>query len=133
MRRHHGRQQGFSLMELLIVMSVLTILATIAVPSYQRHLIKAREAVLAEDLFQMRQAIDKFFADNVRYPDNLEELVSAQYLRQLPEDPFTRSDRTWQVTAPEANEAGETVPGGVYDIASGSDLIGLNSVPYKEW
>lgn len=126
-------QEGFTLIELMIVLSILAILTTIAVPSYQRHLIKAREAVLAEDLFQVRQAIDKFFADNLHYPDNLEELVSARYLRQLPEDPFTRSDKTWQITPPQTNDFGETEAGSVYDIASGSDLIGLNGVPYKEW
>lgn len=132
-RQPQNRQRGFSLMELLIVMSILAILASIAVPSYQKHLIKAREAVLAEDLYQMRQAIDQFFADNLRYPDNLEELISAKYLRKLPQDPFTRSDKTWQIKAPEATSAEETVRGSVFDVASGSNLIGLNSIPYRDW
>jgi general secretion pathway protein G len=117
----------------MIVMSIVGILASIAVPSYQRHLIKAREAVLAEDLYQVRQAIDQFFADNLRYPDNLEELVSAKYLRGLPKDPFTRSDQSWKVIAPEAGQGEEPPRGSVFDVASGSDLIGLNGVAYRDW
>jgi general secretion pathway protein G len=132
-RRVRVRQKGFSLIELMIVMSILGILAAIATPSYQRHLIKAREAVLAEDLYQMRQAIDQFFSDHMRYPDNLEELVSSKYLRQLPKDPFTRNDQSWQVKPPETDLEGATVGGSVFDVFSGSDLIGLNGIPYREW
>lgn len=132
-RRVRARKKGFSLIELLIVMSILGILAAIATPSYQRHLIKAREAVLAEDLYQMRDAIDQFFSDHMRYPDNLEELVSSKYLRQLPKDPFTRSDQSWQVKPPETDLEGETVGGSVFDVFSGSDLVGLNGIPYREW
>jgi general secretion pathway protein G len=124
---------GFSLIELMIVLSIVGILASIAVPSYQRHLIKAREAVLAEDLYRMRQAIDKFFSDNLRYPDNLEELVSAKYLRALPKDPFTRSNQTWKMISPESASGEEPPRGSVFDVASGSDLIGLNGVPYVDW
>ena len=126
-------QRGFTLIELMIVMSILGILASIAVPSYQRHLIKAREAVLAEDLYQMRQTIDQFFADHLRYPDSLEELVSDKYLRNLPKDPFTRSDQTWKIIAPEPVQ-GEAPPrGSVFDLVSGSDLIGLDGIPYRDW
>jgi general secretion pathway protein G len=132
-RRVRSRQRGFSLIELMIVMSILGILAAIATPSYQRHLIKAREAVLAEDLYQMRQAIDQFFADNLRYPDNLEELITAKYLRGLPKDPFTKSDQSWKLIAPEPGQGEEPPRGSVFDVASGSDLIGLNGVPYRDW
>nr|WP_041531468.1 prepilin-type N-terminal cleavage/methylation domain-containing protein [Syntrophotalea carbinolica] len=124
---------GFSLIELMIVMSIMAILAAIANPVYQRHLIKAREAVLAEDLYQMRQAIDKFFADKLRYPDNLRELVTAKYLRSVPKDPFTKSAESWKLSAPEPDQ-GEAPPrGSVFDVTSGSDLIGLNGVPYRDW
>lgn len=125
--------KGFTLIELMIVMSIIGILAAIAVPSYQKHLIKAREAVLSEDLYQMRQAIDQFFADQMRYPETLEELVSAKYIRQLPKDPFTKSTETWQVVAPEPGSLDEPVLTGVFDITSGSDLVGLNGIPYREW
>ena len=120
-------------MELLIIMSIIGILFTIAVPSYKSSLIKARESVLMEDLFQMRSAIDGYFADNARYPDSLEDLVQAKYLRSIPRDPFTKSSETWTITPPEPSSSGELSEGQVFDVHSGSDLIGLNGTPYKDW
>lgn len=125
--------RGFTLIELLIVMTVIGILAAIAVPSYQRSLIRARETVLAEDLFQMRHAIDAFYADNACYPESLEDLVSKRYLRGIPKDPFTQSDASWETDPPEASGEGETPCGALYDVHSGSDLVGLDGRPYKEW
>lgn len=124
---------GFTLIELLIVMSIIGILAAIAVPSYQRSLIKAREAVLMEDLYQLRRAIDAYFADKISYPDSLESLVENKYLRAIPRDPFTESTDTWTTVPPEPSPDGELAEGGVFDVRSGSDLIGLNGIPYSEW
>jgi len=128
--RRHG---GFTLIELLIVLSIVGILASIAVPSYERSLIKAREAVLMEDLYQMRRAIDGYFADHIRYPDSLEELVEGKYLRDIPPDPFTKSSETWEVVPPSPGLEGEIADGAVEDVRSGSDLVGLNGIPYREW
>jgi len=127
------RLRGFTLIELLIVMTIIGILATIAVPSYQRHLIKAREAVLMEDLYQMRNAIDAYFADRLTYPDSLEELVTAKYLRDIPRDPFTESRDTWEEVLPTPTDDGEIAEGGVEDVRSGDDRVGLNGIPYREW
>jgi len=113
-------------------MSVIGILAAISVPSYTRSLIKAREAVLMEDLYQMRRAADAFYADNARYPDSLEDLVSSKYLRGVPKDPFT-NENEWECQPPEPSEDGELAEGGCYDFRSLSDLIGLNGIPYNEW
>ncbi len=125
--------RGFTLIELMIVMSIVGILLTIAVPSYKRSLIKARETVLMEDLYQMRRAIDAYYTDKNKYPDSLEELVTARYLRGIPRDPFTKSTDSWQTVPPEPGPEGELAEGGVFDVHSGSDLVGLNGIPYSEW
>ncbi len=127
------RSRGFTLIELLIVMTVLGILASIAVPSYQRSQIKAREAVLMEDLYQMRRSIDAYYADHARYPEVLEELVENKYLRDIPRDPFTKSDESWEEVPPTFSLEGEVAEGGVADVRSGSLLVGLNGTPYREW
>jgi general secretion pathway protein G len=130
--------RGFTLIELMIVMTIIGILASIAAPNYQRSVIKAREAVLMEDLYQMRKAIDAFFADKGKYPGGLEELVSGKYLRAIPTDPFTNASNTWQLVAPTPIEATdgvvpEVAEGSVENVHSGSDLVGLNGTPYREW
>lgn len=124
---------GFTLIELMIVMTIVAILAAIAVPHYQRNLIQARESVLRENLYQMRKAIDGFFADQGRYPGSLEELVEKRYLRGIPKDPFTGSAETWYTIPPEVLDLGAGDPGAVYDVRSGSNLAGLNGIPYRDW
>ncbi|MEJ2520602.1 MAG: type II secretion system protein [Desulfuromonadales bacterium] len=128
-----GAQKGFTLIELLIVMAIIGILASIVVPNYQRNLIKAREAVLMENLYQMRRAIDAYFANHIRYPDSLEDLVANKYLRDIPRDPFTQTTETWEEIPPEPTLEGEIAEGGVEDVRSGSDLVGLNGIPYRDW
>lgn len=126
-------QRGFTLIELLAVMMILGILASIAVPSYKQSVIRARETILSEDLYQMRRAIDAYYADRLTYPDALENLVENKYLYDIPVDPFTREKDSWQIVPPEADESGNIPPGSVFDIHSGSDLIGLDGRPYQEW
>jgi general secretion pathway protein G len=129
----HHKNRGFTLIELLIVMTIIGILASIAAPNYQRSVIKAREAVLMEDLYQMRRAIDAYFTDRAKYPESLEALVEAKYLRGIPTDPFTHAQDTWEQVMPTPTADGQVAEGGVEDVHSGSDLVGLNGIPYREW
>lgn len=117
---------GFTMIELLIVVSVVGILATMAVPSYQGTLLRAREAALRQDLFTMRDVLDQHRGDQGKYPTSLQALVAAGYLRAVPNDPFTNSATTWQEITTPAEE-------GVADVFSGSDLVGTNGVPYNRW
>ena len=122
-----GRQKGYTLIELMVVMTIIGILATIAQPNLQRSIIRAREASLRQSLFVLRDVIDQYYADHGKYPDSLENIVEEHYIRAVPEDPFTKSSATWIIVPPDGGE------GSVYDVHSGSDLIGLNNVPYNEW
>jgi general secretion pathway protein G len=118
--------KGFTLIELMIVVSIVGILATIAVPSYQFSLRKAKEAVLRQDLFTLRELLDHHRADKGKYPSSLDGLVTAGYLRALPKDPFTNSSNSWQQII-------EPTEGGIFDVYSGSDLVGTNGTPYNQW
>lgn len=115
----------------MIVVAIAGILVTLAVPSFQRSAVKAREAALKQNLFTLRTVLDQHYADHGVYPPTLEALVESGYLREIPMDPFTKSPDTWQTTIEEEEEEGEL--GGIWDVHSGSDLVALNGTPYNEW
>ena len=125
------QNKGFTLIELLIVMSIIAILATIAQPSFKQAIIKARESVLKEDLFILRDVIDQYYSDKSKYPSALDDLAKEGYIRGIPKDPFTNSADTWQIIYSESEAEGEEQ--GIYDVHSGSDMVALDGTPYNEW
>lgn len=118
---------------MMIVMSLIVLLAGIAIAQYRNAVRVSQEAVLREDLFRMRDAIDQYYADKAKYPPTLDSLVSDGYLRAIPEDPFTQSRDTWQVINAEPDPANPAADLGVYDVKSGSDQTSLAGTPYSEW
>jgi general secretion pathway protein G len=126
-------QAGFTLIELLVVAAILIVLAGVGLVQYKNGKTRASEAVLKTDLFNMRDAIDQYYADKGMYPGTLDELVSAGYLRKVPDDPFTSNNATWQTTQSEPDASNPTAAPGVYDVKSGSDATALDGSKYADW
>jgi general secretion pathway protein G len=126
-------RSGFTLIELMVVMSLIVILASIGLTVYTNSVIRAKESVLKEDLFRMRDAIDQYYADKGKYPSTLDALVSDKYLRSIPVDPFTNSADTWRAVPSEPDPTNPTAEPGVYDVRSGSDQQALDGTHYADW
>jgi general secretion pathway protein G len=125
--------RGFTMVELLVVVSIIVILATMGMTQYRNSVIYSRESVLKEDLFRLRDAIDQYYADKGQYPSTLDALVSDGYVRKIPEDPFTRSNSSWQTVPAEPDPNNPTAEAGVYDVKSGSDGTAIDGTKYSEW
>ena len=126
-------ERGFTLIELIVVMSLIVMLATIGVTAYTSSLQRGREAVLKEDLFRMRDAIDQYYADKGKYPADLNELVTASYMRRVPQDPITSSTTTWQAVPAEPDPNNPSAEPGIYDVKSGSEGAALDGSKYADW
>ena len=127
------RQSGFTLIELMVVISLLVILASMGLVQYRQSIVRSKEAVLKEDLFRMRDAIDQYFADKNQYPSTLDALVADGYLRRMPADPFTNSESSWQTVPAEPDANNPVADPGVYDVKSGSDGNALDGSRYADW
>lgn len=125
-------QRGFTLMELVIVMTVIAILVSVAVPVYITHVKRAKEIVLMNDLDEMRRALDKYTADKEKGAQSLQELVSGGYLRAVPTDPLTKSNETWEIEM-ETEPYRPGVPAGIANVRSGADGTGTDGRAYKEY
>jgi general secretion pathway protein G len=126
------RSRGFTIIELLIVMTILIILASIGMTQYRNSVTRAQEATLKEDLFRLRDAMDQFYADKNKWPADLAELVSEGYIREVPTDPMTESKDTWQTETAEPDPANPSSTG-IDNVHSGSDGTALDGTRYSEW
>lgn len=126
-------QRGFTLIELMVVMAIVSVLLAIAVPIYQKSIIRAKESVLLNNLFTMRNMIDEYTLDKQKAPETLQDLVSEGYLRQVPQDPMTNSNETWHLVMEDTPIGGSNSTPGIFDVKSGSDKTSLEGTPYSSW
>lgn len=133
MERRIRNGSGFTLIELMIAMAVVSILVSVAVPMFNKALTRGKETILRQNLFSMRTVIDEYTYDKGKAPQTLEDLVTSGYLRKVPLDPITNSDRTWKVIMEDAGNAVNQSEPGIFDVKSGAEQMSLEGTPYAEW
>jgi general secretion pathway protein G len=132
--KRRGASKGFTLIELLVVVAIIGVLAAVAVGKYQRNIVKAKEAVLKENLFTMRTQISLYFADKGKYPTDLNALVDDSYLRSVPVDPITESAETWLTESADLDQDADiSLEGGIADVFSGAPGQALDGTSFREW
>ena len=125
--------RGFTLIEMILVIAIMGILLALAVPSYRTTVRAAQEAVLRDDLFQLRSLINQYTLDKQQAPQSLQDLVSAGYLRQIPNDPITHSNSTWQTESDDTLMSPDQTAPGIVNVHSGASGVGLDGTPYSSW
>ena len=133
LRERRRSARGFTMIELMIVMAIVVILISIAVPLYQKALLRARESVLKNNLFTMRTVIDEYTYDKQKAPQNLQDLVTEGYLKEVPIDPIMGNNQAWRVVMEQAMQSVNQTEPGIFDVHSGSDAKSLEGTPYSEW
>jgi len=131
--RRRFLKRGYTLIELMIVMAIISVLVSIAVPLYQKALLRTKESLLKNNLFTLRTVIDEYTFDKKKAPQTLQDLVSEGYLRAIPVDPITGSDQTWRVINEDALSSVDQTQPGIWDVKSGSDQKSLEGTPYSDW
>jgi general secretion pathway protein G len=132
-REHKSGENGFTLVELMVVMLIIGVLAAIAIPNFVASIKNAKEAVLKEDLHVMRNAIDSYTMDKQKGPQSMEDLVQAGYMREIPKDPMTHSNETWVTTTDDTLQSIDQTEPGINDVHSGSQEVGTDGQPYTSW
>ena len=132
-RAHRSSEQGFTLLELMIVMVVIGLLAAIAIPSYTRNIRAANEAVLKADLYEMRRAIDSYTVDKQKAPQTLDDLVQSGYLKTMPVDPMTKRSDTWMPVQEDTLMSLDQTESGIDDVHSGAQLTAADGTSYSTW
>lgn len=133
MTQTKSSRRGYTLIELIIVMAIISILVSIAVPLYQKSLVRTKESMLHSHLQTLRIVIDEYTFDKKKAPQTLDDLVAEGYLRAVPIDPITGSDQTWRKIIEDSLTAVDQTQPGLFDVRSGSDLTSLEGTPYSEW
>ena len=128
-----ARARGFTLIEVLVVLTLIVVLASMGMTQYRNSVTRAEEAVLKENLFRMNDAIDQYYADKNKWPSDLAELSSAGYIREIPIDPMTKSKDTWTTTQAEPDPNNPASQVGIYSVKSGSDRTALDGTRYADW
>ena len=131
--RQQRRSRGFTLIELMIVISLLLILITVAIPIYSQSILRAKESVLRQDLFTLRQVIDQYTLDKQKAPQSLDDLVSAGYMRQIPLDPFTNRNDSWTVVQEDTTNDPSVTEPGISDVHSGASGTATDGTAYSSW
>jgi general secretion pathway protein G len=131
--RHKNRSRGFTLIEMLIVISLVMILVAIAVPNYQRSIMRAKESVLKQDLFQLRSLISQYTLDKQKAPQSLDDLITAGYLKQIPIDPMTNARDSWTVDQEDTLMSVDQQEPGISDVHSGSNALSSDGTAYSTW
>jgi general secretion pathway protein G len=124
---------GFTFVELMVVISIIVILISMAIPVYQKSITRAKESVLKNNLFTLRTVIDNYTYDKQKAPQSLQDLVTEGYLRDVPVDPMTGTNQGWRVVMEDASQSVNQSEPGIFDVKSGSDKTGLDGTPYSEW
>ena len=130
---NHKRSRGFTLIELLVVVAIIGIVVGAAVGQYQRSILKAKEAVLMQDLYVMRTSIHQYFADKGKWPQDLRTLVEEKYITKVPTDPITQSADTWQTVFAMPDERDISLEPGIEDVRSGASGVGMDGTAYADW
>ena len=126
------RSRGFTLIEMMIVVSLMLILVSIALPVYNRSILRTKESVLKQDLFTLRQVIDQYTMDKQKAPQTLDDIVQAGYMKQIPKDPFT-NEANWTVDQEDATQAVDQQEPGIVDVHSASNLTATDGAVYSSW